>query len=103
MALVMLAILPLLVATGATMARFITKYIRLSQQQYAEAGSIAEQAFQSIRTVYAFSLQSRFTDRYKNKLAEACRVGEKRGITMVCVIYIAGREVLWSLIQIQLL
>jgi ABC-type multidrug transport system fused ATPase/permease subunit len=82
MALVMLAILPLLVTTGATMARYITKYTGLSQQSYAEAGSIAEQAFQSIRTVYAFSLQSRFSARYAVKLEEACKVGVKRGITM---------------------
>ncbi|KAG2231879.1 hypothetical protein INT48_006071 [Thamnidium elegans] len=81
MALVMLAILPLLIATGGTLAYFITKYTGLAQKSYAEAGSVAEQAFQSIRTVYSYTLQKRFTARYDVKLEDASRVGVKRAFS----------------------
>jgi ATP-binding cassette subfamily B (MDR/TAP) protein 1 len=78
----MLATLPLTFGTGRTLAYFITKYTVASQHLYAHAGSIAEQAFQSIRTVYSFSLESRFSKRYDAKLEEACQVGVKKGIAM---------------------
>lgn len=78
----MLATLPLTFGAGRTMVYFITKYTTASQHLYAHAGSIAEQAFQSIRTVYSFSLQSRFSKRYEEKLEEACQVGAKRGISL---------------------
>jgi ABC-type bacteriocin/lantibiotic exporter with double-glycine peptidase domain len=67
MALVMLAIIPLLGGSGATMSYFLTKYTTESENSFAEAGSVAEQAFQSIRTVYTFSLQKLFSQRYERK------------------------------------
>ncbi|KAI8077272.1 P-loop containing nucleoside triphosphate hydrolase protein [Gilbertella persicaria] len=82
MACVMLAIIPLLMGAGRTMARFATKYTIAAQHSYAKGGSVAEQAFQSIRTVYAFSLQSRFLERYEAKIEEACQFGIKRGVSM---------------------
>ncbi|KAG2202626.1 hypothetical protein INT47_002058 [Mucor saturninus] len=84
LALVMLSIVPILVGTGIAMAHFITKYTGMAQKSYAEAGSVAEQAFQSIRTVYSYTLQKRFAERYSEKLEDASVVGVKRGIAMGC-------------------
>jgi ATP-binding cassette subfamily B (MDR/TAP) protein 1 len=82
MALVMLATLPIMVGIGRIMAYFISKYARASQQTYAKAGSIAEQTFQSIRTVYSFTLQKRFMAKYEAILEEALGFGLKRGLSI---------------------
>lgn len=83
MALTMFAVCPLLAATCLTMIILIKKYIIQSQISYAQAGAVAEQALQSIRTVHAFSLQERFSKRFQEKLKVAEKFGAKR-------IYIAG-------------
>ncbi|KAI9478105.1 MAG: P-loop containing nucleoside triphosphate hydrolase protein [Benjaminiella poitrasii] len=82
LAVIMLAVTPLLVLTGAAMGYFITKYTLASQNAYAAAGSVAEQVFNSIRTVYSFSLQKRFSKLYEKELDEACRTGVKRGVSL---------------------
>ncbi|KAI8071539.1 p-glycoprotein [Gongronella butleri] len=79
MAAVMLATLPLLAGAGGVMGYFITKYTLKAQNAYADAGSIAEQAFSGIRTVSAFSLQNRFFERYDKELVKARTVGINRG------------------------
>ncbi|KAG0180556.1 Multidrug resistance protein 1 [Apophysomyces sp. BC1034] len=80
LAAVLLAALPLLGATGSLMGHFITQYTMNAQNCYADAGAVAEQAFAGIRTVYAFSLQDRFSDRYNIELDRASRAGIRRGI-----------------------
>ncbi|KAL9555441.1 hypothetical protein MBANPS3_002351 [Mucor bainieri] len=82
LAVIMLAVMPLLVVTGGCMGFFITKYTLASQNAYASAGSIAEQVFNSIRTVYSFSLQKRFSERYNNELNNALKTGIKRGASL---------------------
>ncbi|CEP14859.1 hypothetical protein [Parasitella parasitica] len=82
MALVLLVAVPLLGVSGALMARFFGKYTKESQDSCAESGAIAEQAFQYIKTVYSFSLQKRFSDRYNQKLEDACKSGVKGGIAL---------------------
>ncbi|KAL7331771.1 hypothetical protein PS15p_203920 [Mucor circinelloides] len=82
MALVLLVAVPLLGASGAIMAYFLTRFSKESQDALAESGTIAEQAFHSIRTVYSFTLQKRFSDRYKQKLEAACKSGVKGGIAL---------------------
>lgn len=79
----MFAVCPLLVAIALTMVVLIKKYIIQSQISYAQAGAVAEQALQSIRTVHAFSLQERFSKRFQERLKVAERFGIKR-------IYIKG-------------
>jgi ATP-binding cassette subfamily B (MDR/TAP) protein 1 len=61
------------------MGYYITKYTLKAQDSYAEAGSVAEQVFSGIRTVYSFSLQKRFSTLYNNKLGKAMHTGIKRG------------------------
>lgn len=75
----MLATLPLLAGAGGAMGYFITKYTLKSQDSYAEAGAVAEQVFSGIRTVYSFSLQSRFATLYEGKLGKAMKTGIRRG------------------------
>ncbi|KAI8372233.1 P-loop containing nucleoside triphosphate hydrolase protein [Choanephora cucurbitarum] len=82
LAVIMLAVTPLLLTAGGAMGFFITKYTKKSQDAYALAGSVAEQVFNSIRTVYAFSLQKRFSKRYEQQLENACKTGIKRGMAL---------------------
>ncbi|KAL0079202.1 P-loop containing nucleoside triphosphate hydrolase protein [Phycomyces blakesleeanus] len=80
LAIIMLATMPLMGGVGGLMGYYTTRYTLKSQTAYAEAGSIAEQVFSGIRTVYAFSLQNRFSDLYNIKLKNAKEIGVRRGI-----------------------
>ncbi|CAO3700018.1 unnamed protein product [Rhizopus stolonifer] len=82
LAILTLAVLPLMGTTVIVMSKFMRKYIKLSQDSYADAGSVAEQTFNSIRTVYSFSLQNRMLARYQVELEKARKMGIKRGITI---------------------
>ncbi|KAI8147839.1 putative ABC transporter protein [Fennellomyces sp. T-0311] len=82
MALVMFATMPLLLGTGATMGIMITRYTLKVQNSYADAGSIAEQVFSGLRTVYSFSLQQRFAQRFETELVKSRRMGIKRGLVL---------------------
>ncbi|CEP15267.1 hypothetical protein [Parasitella parasitica] len=79
LAVVMLATLPLMAGAGGAMGYYITKYTLKAQDSYADAGSVAEQVFAGIRTVYSFSLQKRFADLYESRLEKAMKTGVKRG------------------------
>lgn len=54
LALVMLAVCPLIVLAGALTGKVMGSLSSKEQTAYAEAGAIAEQAISSIRTVVAF-------------------------------------------------
>ncbi|KAI7879421.1 P-loop containing nucleoside triphosphate hydrolase protein [Lichtheimia hyalospora FSU 10163] len=82
MALVMLATVPLLLASGAVMGIFITRFTLKVQRSYALAGTVAEQVFSGLRTVYSFSLQGRFADIFERELVHARKMGIKRGIVL---------------------
>lgn len=94
MALVNLATLPLLLGVGGATGYFWMKFTQQSQDVYADAGSIAEQVFAGLRTVYSFSLQERFAQKYEQKLEKACKTGIRRGIIFglclglfICVLF----------------
>ncbi|KAI9482877.1 MAG: P-loop containing nucleoside triphosphate hydrolase protein [Benjaminiella poitrasii] len=82
LAVIMLVTIPVMGITGALMGYYITKYTLKSQDEYANAGSIAEQVFSGIRTVYSFSLQDRFGTLYEEKLERALKAGVKRGTVL---------------------
>ncbi|KAI8882790.1 hypothetical protein K501DRAFT_323826 [Backusella circina FSU 941] len=84
LAIVLLASVPVMMIAGVIMGHFTTKYTLESQNNYAEAGSISEQVFSGIRTVYSFSLQERFSEIYEHKLDKAFRAGVKRGNALGC-------------------
>ncbi|KAL7421323.1 GTPase-activating protein [Cryptotrichosporon argae] len=54
LALALSAILPVIAITGGTMVRMMTKYTTASLGNVAKAGTLAEEAISSIRTIHAF-------------------------------------------------
>ncbi|KAI9208123.1 P-loop containing nucleoside triphosphate hydrolase protein [Polychytrium aggregatum] len=82
LALVLLASLPLLGVVGTLMIRAISKFTGKGQDAYAGAGAIAEQVIGGIRTVYSFSLQKRFIEKYDKELAKAEVTDFKKGLSL---------------------
>lgn len=74
----MLAVIPLLSLVGGLMSHFIKKYTLASQNSCAHTSSVAEQGFNSIRTIYSFGLQKQFSNRYEDELSNAFKTGFKR-------------------------
>ncbi len=61
------------------------------QKLYARAGAVAEEVLGSIRTVVAFGGEQKEYNRYKGRLADARRLGAKKGAitgTMNGLIYV---------------
>ncbi|KAI9244274.1 P-loop containing nucleoside triphosphate hydrolase protein, partial [Phascolomyces articulosus] len=81
-AVVILATVPIMGLLASSVGFYYSKLTENAQNSYAQAGSIAEQVFAGIRTVYAFSLQDRFSRRYDQELDKACATGTKRGVVM---------------------
>ncbi|ORY32772.1 P-loop containing nucleoside triphosphate hydrolase protein [Rhizoclosmatium globosum] len=81
LALVLLAAVPLMAGVGIVMFGLLTKLTAQGQNAYAEAGAVAEQVISGIRTVYSFSLQSRFADKYDAKLEKAEKADLRGGYT----------------------
>ncbi|KAG2226168.1 hypothetical protein INT45_003313 [Circinella minor] len=79
LAVVVLAVLPALGGVGGLMGYLITSSTLKVQDAYADAGTVAEQVFAGIRTVYAFNLQKRFSAIYEEKLVKARQAGVYRG------------------------
>ena len=82
LAVIVLAVLPLLAGVGGAMGYFIMTSTLKVQDAYADAGTVAEQVFAGIRTVYAFTLQNRFSKIYESKLVKARQAGIRRGYIM---------------------
>ncbi|ORY35943.1 P-loop containing nucleoside triphosphate hydrolase protein [Rhizoclosmatium globosum] len=82
LALVLLAAVPVMAGVGLVMFGLLSKLTAQGQDAYAEAGAVAEQVISGIRTVYSFSLQSRFATKYDVKLDRAQKADERRGITL---------------------
>ncbi|KAJ3053457.1 Multidrug resistance protein 1 [Rhizophlyctis rosea] len=79
LSLVLLASLPLMGIVGSIMVAIVTKYVGKGQDAYADAGAVAEQVISGIRTVYSFSLQSRFQKKYEVELDKAYASDVKKG------------------------
>ncbi|KAI9344644.1 ABC transporter transmembrane region-domain-containing protein [Obelidium mucronatum] len=82
LALVLLAAVPVMAGVGITMFSALSKLTTQGQDAYAEAGAVAEQVISGIRTVYSFSLQARFAEKYDTKLDRAEKSDQRRGITL---------------------
>ncbi|KAJ1558809.1 Multidrug resistance protein 1 [Nowakowskiella sp. JEL0078] len=111
LSLVLLAAIPILGVVGSAMIYVVTKYVKQGQDSYADAGAIAEQVISGIRTVYAFSLQTRFQGKYDEELEKAHKSDLKKGqaigtgfglfmFTLFCTyglaFYYGSRLVLWG-------
>eukprot|EP01133_Synstelium_polycarpum_P008407 gene8407-9888_t len=80
LALVILAVTPLLAAAGAFMTKMMTDLTKKGQDSYAKAGAVAEEKIGSIRTVATFSGEERENTAYSNNLLEALKVGKQKGL-----------------------
>ncbi|XP_060086046.1 ATP-dependent translocase ABCB1-like [Ylistrum balloti] len=79
--LVILAISPLLAATGFVMNKLVGTMSSMELKAYAKAGSVAEEVLSSIRTVVAFGGQKKEFVRYDKNLEHAKKIGIKKSIT----------------------
>jgi ABC-type bacteriocin/lantibiotic exporter with double-glycine peptidase domain len=80
LALLMLAVLPIISGCGALMFIKTTKSKQLELKAYENAGQIVQSVFSSIKTITAFSLQKRFSEMYKNNLKETQIIMSKKGL-----------------------
>ncbi|KAG9292639.1 hypothetical protein G9A89_007011 [Geosiphon pyriformis] len=80
LALVVCCVIPLLAAAGGAMAKALSSSTTKGQDAYAGAGTVAEQALSSIRTVVAFGGEKREIQRYLQQLETAYRSGTKKGL-----------------------
>uniref|UniRef100_H2ZR89 Bile salt export pump n=1 Tax=Ciona savignyi TaxID=51511 RepID=H2ZR89_CIOSA len=81
LALVILAVSPLLIVSAGVMFRVTTAFTKKELDAYAKAGAVAEEVISSIRTVVAFDGQAKECERYEENLEAARKVGIQKGIT----------------------
>nr|XP_018672478.2 multidrug resistance protein 1A-like isoform X1 [Ciona intestinalis] len=81
LALVILAVSPLLIMSAGVMFRIATAFTKKELDAYAKAGAVAEEVLSSIRTVVAFDGQDKECKRYEENLVHARKVGIQKGIT----------------------
>ncbi|CAL5387835.1 unnamed protein product [Camellia sinensis] len=79
LALVTLAVVPLIAVIGGVHTTTLAKLSSKSQDALSEAGNIAEQTIAQIRTVLAFVGESRALQAYSSALKVAQRLGYKSG------------------------
>eukprot|EP00049_Salpingoeca_infusionum_P008659 m.143059 g.143059 ORF g.143059 m.143059 type:complete len:1275 (+) comp14078_c0_seq2:641-4465(+) len=82
LALVILAISPLMGIGGAIMGKVISEVATGGQGFYAEAGHIADEVIRMIKTVIAFQTQDKEVERYRLQLDKARVAGERGGRAM---------------------
>lgn len=79
--LVILAVVPLIAACGATYAIVLTGLTSKGAAAYAEAGGVAEQAISQVRTVYSFVAEDKTLKKYMLALEETLALGIKGGLS----------------------
>uniref|UniRef100_A0A1X7TB27 ABC transmembrane type-1 domain-containing protein n=1 Tax=Amphimedon queenslandica TaxID=400682 RepID=A0A1X7TB27_AMPQE len=80
--LVLIAITPFMVMGAAVFSKVAASFTSQEQKLYAGAGAIAEEVLSSVRTVVAFGGEYKEVDRYKVKLADASKLGAKKGASV---------------------
>ncbi|GAB9472093.1 Multidrug resistance protein abc superfamily [Globisporangium polare] len=80
--LVLLAFTPLLAITAFATIRFVSNATQSSIASYSEAGSIAQEALENVRTVHMFNAISHFVDKYAAALESSTKAGIKKGIAI---------------------
>ncbi|XP_024983621.1 ABC transporter B family member 1 [Cynara cardunculus var. scolymus] len=81
LALVTLAVVPLIAIIGAIHTTTLAKLSSKSQQALSEAGNIAEQTIAQIRTVFAYVGESRALQAYSAALKISQKLGYKTGFS----------------------
>ncbi|KAJ1653093.1 hypothetical protein IWQ61_006717 [Dispira simplex] len=78
LALVLLAVFPLMAICGSLMAKFVSEDSSAGQSSYASAGAVAEEVISGIRTVMAFGAQEREVGRYEKNVNVALKAGLRK-------------------------
>jgi ATP-binding cassette subfamily B (MDR/TAP) protein 1 len=77
LALALSTIIPVIGITGATMNKFISRYMQLSLKHVAEGGSLAEEVISTVRTAQAFGTQKILSAMYDIHIGKAFAVDFK--------------------------
>ncbi|KAH0433565.1 hypothetical protein IEQ34_026995 [Dendrobium chrysotoxum] len=80
LALIILAIVPLLGITGWLQMKFATGFSEDTKMMYEEASQVANDAVGSIRTVASFSAEEKVMELYMNKCEGHIKTGIKQGV-----------------------
>ncbi|KAK7363396.1 hypothetical protein VNO77_05538 [Canavalia gladiata] len=80
LALVILALVPLLGANGYLQVKFLKGFSADAKKLYEEASQVANDAVGSIRTVASFCVEEKVMESYKEKCEGPIKTGIKRGI-----------------------
>ncbi|KAI9002595.1 P-loop containing nucleoside triphosphate hydrolase protein [Hyaloraphidium curvatum] len=102
MALVVIAVFPLLAGAGAMMGILLSKGTTGGQESYSRAGSVAQEALQSVRTVQAFGREETESSKYEAELDQAERKGKINGFiqgiglgTLFCILFCIEGLAFW--------
>jgi ATP-binding cassette subfamily B (MDR/TAP) protein 1 len=100
--LVTMCIVPIFVIIVAVLNKFMVKYSTASLNEYANAGTLAEESISSIRTLIAFNQKKKILMKYQEILKKAESFGLKKsiflGIAMggvFCTIYLGYALAFW--------
>ncbi|XP_062514381.1 ATP-dependent translocase ABCB1-like [Corticium candelabrum] len=87
LALVILAITPVLAFVAGLFSKLIANYAANEQSAYAKAGSVAEEVISCIRTVVAFGGQDKESERYNTELKGAQKIANKKSVMSGLVLF----------------
>lgn len=73
-------LVPNIVFVGSLIGHFLRNISRLCQQQSAKVSAMANEAFSSIRTIKAITMEERETEFYKNEIEELSKLNQKLGL-----------------------
>ncbi|EEQ99373.1 multidrug resistance protein, putative, partial [Perkinsus marinus ATCC 50983] len=94
--LVMIATCPLIMVCGLFMAKAMSTLASKGQNEYAEAGAVAEEVLSSIKTVASFGGEQRSIDRYNAKVQKALKSGVKVSVYRGFAIGFTMLVVFWT-------
>ncbi|KAH3745928.1 multidrug resistance protein 1 [Pelomyxa schiedti] len=80
LALVIIAVTPLLVVTAAGVTLLMRSITTKGQQLYSEAGAVAQEVLSCMRTVTSLGSQKREERRYEKYLISTWKMGKRKGI-----------------------
>ncbi|XP_030388573.1 multidrug resistance protein homolog 49 isoform X2 [Scaptodrosophila lebanonensis] len=91
--LVVLTCCPFIIVSTAMVAKIQSSLTEKELKSYSGAGSVAEEVFSGIRTVFAFSGERKETERFSKLLGPAEETGRKKGLYSGI-----GSAVMWFII-----
>ncbi|CAG8816786.1 12350_t:CDS:2, partial [Gigaspora rosea] len=80
MTLVVICLIPVILITSGVLGRFSSVFLKRSLSHYSDAGTIAEEAISTIRTVVAFGSQKKLSTLYDAFLKKARKEGSKKSL-----------------------